>query len=74
MFTRVFWQDALERALKTFAQTELALFATSGTLFNLVSVDFKQAVGVGAGAVVLSLLSSIGSAASTGTDNGSLVR
>jgi hypothetical protein len=73
MFTKLFWIDALERGLKTVAQTLVTLFLASGEVFNLLVVDWKQALGVASGAGVLSLLMSVGSAAKAGTDTASLV-
>lgn len=73
MFTKLFWKDAFERALKTVAQTLVTLWLTGESVFNLLTVDWKQAFGVAAGAGVLSLLMSVASAAKAGTDTASLV-
>lgn len=73
MFTKLFWKDAFERALKTVAQTLVTLWLTGEAVFNLLTVDWKQAFGVAAGAGVLSLLMSVASAAKAGTDTASLV-
>ena len=73
MFTKLFWKDAFERSLKTVAQTLVTLWLTGETVFNLLTVDWKQALGVAAGAGVLSLLMSVASAAKAGTDTASLV-
>lgn len=72
MFTKLFWKDAVERAIKTVAQTLVTLFLASGEVFNLLVVDWKQALGVASGAGLLSILMSIGSAAKAGTDTASL--
>ena len=57
MFSRPFWRGAIERALKTAAQSAAALFAVDG--LNLLSLDWP-ALGAAVGlATVLSLLSSI---------------
>ncbi|MBV7302942.1 holin [Corynebacterium sp. TAE3-ERU2] len=61
MFTKVFWMDATERAIKTFAQ---ALIATLAVGTPILELDWGQAVGIAATATVVSLLTSI---ASTGT-------
>lgn len=73
MWTRKFWLDAAERAVKTFAQTLAATAAVGG--LNLLSVGWKQALGTSGFAAGLSLLSSVASArASTGQpDSASLV-
>lgn len=57
MFTKRFWKESAERAVKSGAQSLLGLWALDG--FNLVNADFGLAAGVAAGAVVLSLLTSV---------------
>lgn len=57
IFTLGFWKLATERAVKTFAQTALALLGAS--TLNVLTVDWQQAIGVSAGAAVLSYLTSI---------------
>lgn len=73
MFTKLFWKDAVERAIKTMAQTLVTLWLTSDAVFNILTVDWTQAIGVAVGAGVLSVLTSVGSAATSGTDTASLV-
>lgn len=73
MFTKLFWKDAVERSVKTIAQTLTTLWLASNDVFNILAVDWKQAFGVAAGAGLLSLLMSVGSAAKAGTDTASLV-
>ena len=73
LYTKLFWKDAVERAIKTIAQTLVTLFFTSDAVFNILTVDWQQALGVAAGAGFLSILMSIGSAAKSGTDTASLV-
>jgi hypothetical protein len=53
-----FWASAGERAIKTVAQTALALLGTS-QLVSVVSVDWAEIGGVSILAGVLSLLTSI---------------
>lgn len=56
--SKEFWIDyALERALKTFAQTGLAVFG--GSVVNIFEVDWASWLGVTLGATVLSILTSI---------------
>lgn len=57
IFTISFWKQATERAVKTFAQTALALLG-AGAL-NVLTVDWVQVVGVSLGATLLSYLTSI---------------
>jgi hypothetical protein len=53
-----FWASAGERAIKTVAQTALALLGTS-QLVSVVSVDWAEIGGVAVLAGILSLLTSI---------------
>lgn len=71
--TRTFWLDALERAVKTVAQSILSLWIVGDQLFNLLSINWKQTLGVAAGAGVISLLMSIVSAQAGDTNSASLV-
>lgn len=52
-----FWKAAAERAIKTLAQTLIALLAVGQT--TILTIDYKQAAAVAATATVLSILSSI---------------
>ena len=62
MWTRAFWKAAGERAAKTAAQTAAAAFGI-GT--GVLDWDWSGALSVTAGAAILSVLTSIGSAAAT---------
>jgi hypothetical protein len=53
-----FWKAAAERALKTFAQTLVALFTASVTILD---IDWLQALGIAGTATLVSLLTSIAS-------------
>jgi hypothetical protein len=57
MFTKSFWQDAGERAIRTAAQALLALWATD--VSGVLEVDWTQAFSVAAFAVIMSFLMSI---------------
>jgi hypothetical protein len=61
MFTRSFWILASERALKTVAQTFLALAAAVG-VFDALQADWQTMLGVSIGAGLLSYATSIVSA------------
>ena len=66
MWTKVFWQAVAERAIKSFAQGALGVW-TLATFTTLVSVGSQwEAVLVGGiASAVLSILTSVGSAALT---------
>jgi len=60
MFTAQFWKAAAERAVKTLAQTLIAILAVGQT--TVLTVDWTQAAAVAATATLLSLLTSVASA------------
>lgn len=72
MFTKDFWLQATERALKTFAQFVLVLVGS--TAFNVFSVDWMQILGLSLGGAVLSYATSIVSAGINKKDTPSLVK
>lgn len=55
---KLFWIAAGERAVKTFAQSLVALFAAGVTILN---IDWQQGLAVAATAAVVSLLTSVAS-------------
>lgn len=55
--TAMFWKATAERAIRTFAQTMLAMLGFK--VFDVLSADWKQLFGVSLGAAVLSVLTSI---------------
>jgi hypothetical protein len=57
LFTWKFWNEALQRSLRTFAQG--ALSVQTGNMFNIWHADWKQVLGVGLGAAWYSLLMSV---------------
>jgi hypothetical protein len=65
--TKAFWVASFERALKTTAQTAVAMLA--GASLNILTVDWLAVISVAAGSGVLSILTSIASAR-LGHENG----
>jgi hypothetical protein len=68
MWTKQFWKDAAERAIKTFAQALVAVFAVSQAT-TVLNVDWKAALATAGTAVVVSLLTSIVSGVATSSNN-----
>lgn len=58
MFTRKFWDNALERAIKTAAQTAVALLLVSSTT-GVLDVDWAQTASVAGLAAIVSILTSV---------------
>lgn len=74
MWTRLFWKQAAERAIKTALQAALTLWAVgNNSAFNIVSVDWGQTLGVSAGMALVSVFTSILSTQIGDTDTPSLV-
>jgi hypothetical protein len=71
MFTRLFWTNAAERAVKTFAQALAAVLVASGA--GLLTADWKSALSTAAMATVVSLLTSLASVRVGPPDSPSLV-
>lgn len=59
MFTKTFWKDTAERAVKTFAQSLAAVLAAGAT--GVLDVDWMNALSVSLLATLVSVLTSIGS-------------
>lgn len=60
MFTREFWAAAAERALKTVAQSVVAVLGVGAV--GILSVDWVQTLSVAAAAGLASILTSIADA------------
>ncbi len=58
MFSKSFLRDTAERAVRAFAWSVLSVF-TVAQGFNAFRADWADALGVGVGAAVLSLLASL---------------
>jgi hypothetical protein len=71
LFSSDFWLQALERALKTVAQTAVAMLGAEA--LNVFQADLLATIGVSLGAGLLSVLTSIASAKVHGDDSPSLV-
>lgn len=72
MWTVKFWKAAAERAVKSAAQALILLWAADGGL-NILDVNVTEAFGLSGGAAVLSLLTSVVSAAVGDSSSPSLV-
>jgi len=59
LITRAFWTAAFERAIKTLAQTAVALVSVAGLGF--LDIDWAQVASVAGLAAVVSILTSIAS-------------
>lgn len=67
LFTKTFWKDATERAIKTGAQFVLLVAVGGGVIaesqtVNAFALDWQNLAGVFLGGVVVSLLTSVASA------------
>lgn len=70
MRSKQFWLDAAERAVKTLAQSLLAVFAAGVTI---ISVDWKETLAIGATAALVSVLTSVASVGKGERESASLV-
>jgi hypothetical protein len=66
MFNGLFWKDALERALKTFAQAVLAVIGVAAAT-PVTGFDWQTILLTGVTAAVISVLTSLVSAPGGGT-------
>lgn len=72
MFTnKKFWKDTLERAIKTFAQSLVAVGLSGAT--GVLDVDWVNALSVALLATLVSVFTSIGSG-TIGDDSASVVK
>lgn len=57
MFTKRFWKDTTERAVRTFAQSLVSLWG--GDQLNLWNLDWQQTAGAAGGAAVIAVLTAV---------------
>lgn len=72
LFTKLFWLDTVERAVKTAAQAGL-LSVGASEAFNLFTLDLKVFLGFAGGGALLSTLMSVASAGVGDSNSASLV-
>lgn len=72
MFKRVFWIASVERAIKTCAQTAVALIGGDSVL-SIVEIDAGAIAGVAGTAALVSILTSLASIPLSKGDSPSLV-
>lgn len=73
LFTRAFWLDSAERAIKSFAQGALGAFGQDAIGVDLFSAELHVIAGAGAAMAVLSLLTSVASARVDGISPASII-
>lgn len=56
MWTKIFWIDAADRAIRTFAQALLATITVGDAVYH---VDWAAGLGIAATAAIASLLTSV---------------
>lgn len=69
LLTKLFWSDALERMIKTVAQTLIGMLTAGAT--GLLDLDYVNLFSVAGLAGAVSILTSITSAAKAGTETAS---
>lgn len=72
MWTKAFWLDTVERALKTAAQVFATVLVAAGT--GLLDTDWRVALSAAGMAALLSAVSSVGSGIVSPDGTASLVR
>lgn len=72
MWNRSFWRDALERAIKTAAQS--ALLTIGAEQVNAFNADYKVVLGMALGGAIVSVLTSLTSVKVGNEGTASLVK
>ena len=72
MYTRIFWKDALERAIKTAAQAVLTVYLVGDVALDVFATDWYSLAGIALGGAFASVLTSIASTR-IGDDSPSLI-
>jgi len=72
LFTRAFWLDAIERALKSAAQGAMLAAGQDVASVDLFAADWRNVAGMAAGMAALSILTSVASAGSPGLSPASI--
>lgn len=73
MWTRTWWKDATERAVKSGAQAVVLSWALGDQLLNALAIDWQAAAGFAAGGALLSYLTSLASMLRGSASSASLV-
>jgi len=71
VFTSAYWRDLAERMISTGAQSVLAAYGLDA--LNLLSLDWRAALGLFLGGMLLSLLKGLAARAVTNPESASLV-
>ena len=74
MWTGTFWKDAIERAIKTFAQVAAASFAAGNKLAMFTPMGLADILKLAAAASIVSILTSIASTGVGDSDSASLIK
>lgn len=74
IFTKEFWYESADRAIKTGAQAVLLAWGLGDQIANLFTLDWQLAIGAFGGGVVVSTLTSIIGAPLSGTRSPQLLK
>lgn len=76
MYTKLFWRDAAERSISTFAQTFIAIVGVLAPMsdMSLLDINYLPVLLVSAIAAVLSVLKALAAAYKSDSESASLVK